>query len=933
MIDGMGREPWAPTTEAPSFMMSRSEKPRPASNTPGNRGPASQKPAGIAIGEIAQRIDSFLLWAVDAGLAALILLVPLAMGGRTALGQLVLVVLADGIAVCWCLRQGLFSDTTWIRSSGSLLTLGMLGLILLQVTPLPPSWLEWLSPHVYKILPLWAPETHGAGTIGLWKTLSLTPAATRDGLVVAMAFGMLFLVVVQRVRRPADVEFLLRWISLATLIMAVFALAQFFFGNGKFFWCFEHPYSDTHDAVKGSFSNRNHFAHFMALGAGPLIWWLHTTWRRTPDDHAGKPFSKVPARPRIATGLLAIGLAVTIFAGALSLSRGGTAAMVLAALFCLLILYRSKRVNRKVLIALAGTAALTSACLVVYGYQAVVARLEQFSSLDQLDSTHGRRKIWQADLAAMSDFLVAGTGLGSHVEVYPRYLPEDEELQSAEYTHAENGYVQIAMEAGIPGLVLVGIAIGLCIRWCVPSFRSGTAGPISLCFAGIAPCLLASAVHSATDFVWYVPGCMVTPVVLAACACRLRQMADSHRDAAATRINLPRTCWIAATGFLLAVGVMLAQNRATALLAEPSWHRYLKTSAASASLDQLTDWKTLQSMAEDLATVVRYQPDNTQAQVQLAVINLRMFDCAPEPRAMPMDVRQVREAVLASKFPSAEAMNQWLSRAFGTRRRYLDAAAWHARRALSSCPLRGDAYLCLAELSFLAGAQSPGKTAYINQALIVRPFDGVILFVAGQEAALDGDLLRAGLYWRASFQAGSFHRNRLLQALAGRIPASALIEMLQPDLAGLSQMVCFYQSQSAADNLSQTVEQYIKVCEREAPAMPPQKAAEAWAVAGSAYRWLGRPADAIRCIRNALRYEPFYFDAKLLLGSCLLDSKDYAEAVTHLKWCAQQAPRNHAAQRDLERAIDGQLRHNRSAASDGDTMSPSASAAPTPRIR
>ncbi len=871
--------------------------------------------------EVAGQIDWFLLWAVDAGLAATILFVPLAMGGRTALGQLLLVVLSAGVAACWCLRQSLSSNRVWIRSQASWLVLGVLGFLGLQIAPLPASWLEWLSPHVYEILPLWAPRSDGVVTIGLWNTLSLTPVETRDGFVVVMAFGLLLLTVVQRVREPGDVERFLKWISLATLIMAVFALVQYFFTNGKFFWFYEHPYATTSDTVKGSFSNRNHFADFMALGIGPSVWWIYTTWRRTPAGGIAASFGKTQARSGTQIGLLAVGLAIIIFAGVLSLSRGGTAAMLVAVLVCLLIVHRVQRINRKMLLALVGAASLALACLLIYGYQSVVTRLEDFSSVDQLDRGGGRRKIWEADLTAMADFLAAGAGLGSHVDVYPRYLPEVEGMQSLEYTHAENGYVQIGLEAGIPGLLFLGIAIGLCVGWCVPAFRTCDSEQISLCFAGIAPGLIASAVHSAADFVWYVPGCMVTPVILAACACRLRQMADPRRDEVAKRCYLPRIGWIAAAVSLLGIGAMSAQNRVMALQAEPSWHRYLQIARSSAPLNQLTDWQTLQSMKEELSTVVQDQPDHAQAHVQLAAIYLKMFDCAPESSTIGMDVRQVRDAVLASQFKSVAAMNQWLSQALGARRCYLDVAAWHARRALVSHPLQGEAYLYLAELSFLDGPCAPEKAACINQALIVRPFDGAILFVAGQESVLAGDLARAGQLWRASFQAGNSHQERLLNALAGQIPATTLIELLQPGLAGLSKIVSYYQQHPSGDNLSRVLEPYAKACEREAHAKTAQQSINAWIDAAKAYRDLSRYAEAIRCLREAIRRDSLCFDTRLLLGSCLLESKDYGEAVTNLQWCVQQKPRDRTAQRDLERAMDGQLRCKAPSAASGTALS------------
>ena len=86
--------------------------------------------------------------------------------------------------------------------------------------------------------------------------------------------------------------------------------------------------------------------------------------------------------------------------------------MSLAAVVCLLILYRAQLINGKALLALAGAAVLVFACLFIYGYHSVATRLEDFSSIDQLDKFHSRRKIWQADLAATADFPAAGAGLG-----------------------------------------------------------------------------------------------------------------------------------------------------------------------------------------------------------------------------------------------------------------------------------------------------------------------------------------------------------------------------------------------------------------------------------------------------------------------------------------------------------------------------------------
>ena len=64
------------------------------------------------------------------------------------------------------------------------------------------------------------------------------------------------------------------WIALSTILMAGFGLLQYFFSNGRFFWFYDYLYSNTSNNTTGSFSNRNHFAHFLCLGLAALIAWI-----------------------------------------------------------------------------------------------------------------------------------------------------------------------------------------------------------------------------------------------------------------------------------------------------------------------------------------------------------------------------------------------------------------------------------------------------------------------------------------------------------------------------------------------------------------------------------------------------------------------------------------------------------------------------------
>ena len=215
-----------------------------------------------------------MLQVVDMALAGCIFIVPLLMGGRGALGRLALVTLAVVAALAWAMLQALRRQAFWRPSRAEWLLAAAVVLLVLQLAPLPQGMLAWMAPKTAELLPLWSGQGDPSAALGTWSCISLTPGATRAALPVFVAYALLFLVTVQRIHAIEDAERLLSWIALAAVIMAGFGLVQLLTSNGKFFWFYEHPFATTYDEAKGSFTNRNHFAHFLALGVGPLIWWL-----------------------------------------------------------------------------------------------------------------------------------------------------------------------------------------------------------------------------------------------------------------------------------------------------------------------------------------------------------------------------------------------------------------------------------------------------------------------------------------------------------------------------------------------------------------------------------------------------------------------------------------------------------------------------------
>jgi tetratricopeptide (TPR) repeat protein len=355
----------------------------------------------------------------------------------------------------------------------------------------------------------------------------------------------------------------------------------------------------------------------------------------------------------------------------------------------------------------------------------------------------------------------------------------------------------------------------------------------------------------------------------------------------------------------------MIQDRLGALLAEPHWHSYLRLSKSLENPDEADRRELLELALESLSRVIESKPDHARAHSRLASAHIQLFDLPGDSEAFPLDVQQVREAVVASRFPSSKAMDEWLAKAFGERRRHLYAAWHHARRAVRLCPLQGEAYLYLSELSFLCGPKSPSKADYIRQALKVRPHDGRVLFAAGQDALMTGDPDKAIGFWKSSVRSGRSHRRRVFELLAGRVPVQYIMETFRLDLTAMRELVAIYSRRGDKDALDDVRARYAQACEWEARRTEGQDAVKMWLDAANAFDQLDRPNEQLRCLGNAARRDPTRFDVRLALGKCLLEMNHHGEAEEHLKWCLRHDPEDKSLRRLLESAVDGRLRVTR----------------------
>jgi O-antigen ligase len=204
------------------------------------------------------------------------------------------------------------------------------------------------------------------------------------------------------------------------VVLALWAMWQVFYqiGNGY---------------AQGPFGDRNLFAALMNV-----LWFLAAFVFLT-NNHRRHYLKQ-----------LAIGVGLFIISTGLfaTTSRGGIATWLLLLPVLLWAAYRHHP-SRRHIVLIVLIAALAYLCSAVVLNANIADRNFQ---LDQDTSTSARLLLWQSTIKMLMAHPVIGGGWGTFANYYPAY-PLPQEYSTAGY-FAHNDYLQLAMEGGIPALVL-----------------------------------------------------------------------------------------------------------------------------------------------------------------------------------------------------------------------------------------------------------------------------------------------------------------------------------------------------------------------------------------------------------------------------------------------------------------------------------------------
>jgi O-antigen ligase len=845
-----------------------------------------------------------LLRVVDVGLCGIICVAPFFFGGRHDVGRLIFVALVAVTAAAWFARQALLPAANWPRTAAYLIPLIAAGLLVIQLAPLPPSWLACIAPRTYELLPLWSPNNTGSAQLGIWRTISFQPQATAKSLAMLVTYGMLFAVLVGRIRDIADIHRLLKWMAISAASMAAFGIVQYFTSDGRFFWFYAHPSRTTTQNITGAFINRNHFAQFVILGLGPLAALLISVWRR-PIGISSTVKTAVPKKDLAIMWLVAASIALAMFAVLGSRSRGGALVMLVAGAVLVAIYVRRGLADVRMFFGLVGLAVVVAALVSLYGYDHVTNRLDDLAegSLEGVDDGAIRRKLWAANIAALNNGWLTGAGAGSHCQLCPVYLPES---LTKEYLYAENGYLQIATETGIVGILLLAAAIACCMTWCVRCYRHAHQPDEIRAFGAAAAGLAASATHSVVDFVWYIPACMTGAIVLAACVCRLSQMTRATSEASPPLHALSRSRWMEICAASVLLGGWAVYVLTGPALAAIHWDRYFRLAVADRAIAQetMSDFVAGNPVASSatrhglstemlraLQAVVYWDPAHARAHCRLADRYMAEFELRAAASANPMDIRQIADAAMASKFESAQALDSWLEAAFGKDVQLLRYALAHARRTVELCPLEGDAYVYLAELCFLNQTPRAAISALVDQGLRVRPYDRNVLTKAGLEELAVGRIEPAIKLWSRCFNTPGRHQQEIAYRLvAAGMPAQILLTNLRPEWQTLREVWAQYLRTGVSQDLSDLLSYAAELAQQEIANPTGMRPVFVWYRLAAMHADIGRPDESLAYLQRAHACDSNRYAVRYALAKVLLETGRFAESEPHVRWCLSRRP-------------------------------------------
>ena len=396
--------------------------------------------------------------------------VPLSVEMPWSLAVTALIVLA--LVALWLFKEIYRGTFTFTWTPLNLPILAFVILTLFQLVPLPPGLLHFFSPatvdvvkttgnddyeNISKILKNDNTATslmdnqvlsHDNVQNKRWHSITLYRHASKVELFRLLIYIGVFFLIVNNVHSKHQIFQIILSTIFSALTISFLGILQYVSKTERVFWLLDIKRTNFF----GTFSNRDHFACYMAMFI-PLIFglliieFLHHTDKEPSSRH--KPSSITSVHKA-----LFYVFAIVIMLSSLFLARSGGAAytiMISFLLFAGIMQYRKRL--RKLSWMFVPLFIVVFGMLLWIGIRPVVEKLSTTMNVDNPSLT-ARLEFWKDTLSAVKDFPVFGVGIGVFPFIYPHYSTVPLELRGF-INHAHNEYLELMLETGTIGFLII----------------------------------------------------------------------------------------------------------------------------------------------------------------------------------------------------------------------------------------------------------------------------------------------------------------------------------------------------------------------------------------------------------------------------------------------------------------------------------------------
>ncbi|WP_210421349.1 O-antigen ligase family protein [Roseimaritima ulvae] len=867
------------------------------------------------------------------GVAAL---TPWANGGADPVIQVALFGLA-GLCLALAMRARLRRPTprpeVWIVPWPAIAALGGVLLCGLQLLPLWPTTSDATVPPVvalrtelqHPIAISSTAEQHAAELqdethSGLPQRVPLTldAHATRHTLACLLMATAIFLASTWLIDSPARITQAAWVVAASGAALTVFAVLAKATWNGKLYWSIPvgHPQGVFGPMV---YHNQAGGVLLMTLAASIYLMVSAAGQISSRSSPAGDLLTAAPSwrrwlqpRPLLTIALVSLNASGLL----LTLSRGALVAAIMSAMVTLLVI--QPRTGWRGLALVLGIAVVGAGGSVFYFRMsdAVGRRYATLFESEQL-LDNSRLAHWSDGWQAGLDHGLWGVGAGAYLHIHPLY--QDEQLERV-FLRAHNQYLETWVDSGLPGILLLMLAIVTTGRMIVSLSRRRRLAWRATAALGLMV-LVASLTHAAVDYVMYLPATAILFAMLLGGVCGTawqseREAGDSTPPSGRfSRFGIgfsPRIAMLIACG--------LVAGCAWATFAGIRWHQehVAVQSVPWGDDQQAVDPKRLAATIERLQQLQRSTDDYRVALTlgELQIIQFRqqaLEQLAQENNLLPEDAlefwqwtaplvllqraQQLSDDGEAARIETEIRREPLIARQLGAARNAFLAA----RRLAPAAP---QPHLRLGELSFLEENLDHTAT-YLQRVAVLAPGSADMQFELGRRLLAAGEQQAGLAAWHRSLQLDPRHWPAIYEVVGSRLTAAQIDRWVLPDDPELLTLVAARQytepeQREAREHLLRRADAIL-----DQPTDDPQQLARHRRLQAEVQLLREDVEGAIERFGQALRYAPADHEMRARRAALLLQVGRWEEAQREAQYAARLQPRNYQYRKLLEAIAEG----------------------------